>query len=82
MAIRSSYGLDPGTSVSSLKSLGTEAPMAIETDPVCGMQVDTETSDLKLEHDGKTYWFCGRGCMLEFRDDPEKYLDPDYQPSM
>jgi YHS domain-containing protein len=60
----------------------TEIEMAIEMDPVCGMQVDTETSDLKLEHDGKTYWFCGRGCLLEFRDDPDKYLDPAYQPSM
>jgi Cu+-exporting ATPase len=58
------------------------AVMAIETDPVCGMQVDTETTDPKLEHDGTTYWFCGRGCLLDFRDDPEKYLDPDYQPSM
>jgi YHS domain-containing protein len=59
-----------------------ETTMAIEIDPVCGMEVDTETSDLKLEHDGKTYWFCGRGCLLEFRDDPDTYLDPDYQPSM
>jgi YHS domain-containing protein len=59
-----------------------EALMAIETDPVCGMQVDTETTDLKFEHDGTTYWFCGKGCLLEFRDDPEKYLAPDYQPSM
>jgi Cu+-exporting ATPase len=56
--------------------------MALATDPVCGMQVDTETSDLKLEHDGITYWFCGRGCLLEFRDDPDTYLDPDYEPSM
>jgi P-type Cu+ transporter len=58
------------------------SPMAIETDPVCGMQVDTQTTDLKFEHDGTTYWFCGKGCLLEFRDDPEKYLAPDYQPSM
>ena len=57
-------------------------PMAIAIDPVCGMHVDTETSDLKLEHEGKTYWFCGKGCLLDFKDDPEKYLDPDYQPSM
>jgi YHS domain-containing protein len=57
-------------------------PMAIVKDPVCGMDVDTETSDLKLEHDGQTYWFCGRGCLLDFRDDPEKYLDPEYVPSM
>jgi YHS domain-containing protein len=54
--------------------------MAIEKDPVCGMDVDTETSQLSLEYEGKTYWFCGKGCMLEFQDDPEKYLDPDYQP--
>ncbi|HET7703023.1 MAG TPA: YHS domain-containing protein [Candidatus Limnocylindrales bacterium] len=56
--------------------------MTIEKDPVCGMDVDTSTSDLKLEHDGRTYWFCGKGCLLEFRDDPERFLDPDYQPSM
>jgi Cu+-exporting ATPase len=56
--------------------------VAIEIDPVCGMEVDTATSELKLEHDGTTYWFCGRGCLLEFRDDPGRYLDPDYQPSM
>jgi len=56
--------------------------MAIAIDPVCGMQVDTETSDLKLEHDGKAYWFCGKGCLLEFKDDPEKYLAPGYEPSM
>jgi len=56
--------------------------MAIEIDPVCGMEVDTSTSLLSLEHDGTTYWFCSKGCMLEFRDDPEKYLAPDYKPSM
>jgi YHS domain-containing protein len=56
--------------------------MAIAIDPVCGMQVDTEQSELKLEHDGTTYWFCGKGCLLEFKDDPDKYLAPDYTPSM
>jgi YHS domain-containing protein len=58
------------------------APMAIEIDPVCGMEVDTTTSLLSFEYDGTTYWFCGRGCLLEFRDDPQKYLDPEYQASM
>ena len=56
--------------------------MAIEIDPVCGMEVDTSATDLKLEHDGTVYWFCGRGCLLEFRDDPARFLDPDYKPSM
>lgn len=54
--------------------------MALAIDPVCAMEVDTDTSDLRLEHDGKT--FCGNGCLLECRDDPEKYLDPDHMPSM
>jgi YHS domain-containing protein len=52
------------------------------SDPVCGMQVDTTTSQLSVEHDGQIYWFCGRGCLLEFRDDPERFLDPAYVPSM
>ena len=56
--------------------------MAIEIDPVCGMEVDTETSQLSLEHDGRTYWFCSRGCLLDFQDDPEQYLSPDHQPTM
>jgi Cu+-exporting ATPase len=54
--------------------------MAIAKDPVCGMDVDTETSNLSLEHEGETYWFCGKGCLLEFKDDPAKYLDPSYEP--
>lgn len=56
--------------------------MATAIDPVCGMEVDTETSTLKVEHEGETYWFCGKGCMLEFQDDPEKYLDPNYEKTM
>jgi len=55
--------------------------VAIEIDPVCGMEVDTSTSDLSYEHDGTTYWFCGRGCLLEFRDDPERYLAPADEPA-
>ena len=47
----------------------------IAIDPVCGMQVDTRTSKLSLEHDGKTYWFCGKGCLLDFRDDPQRFLE-------
>lgn len=55
--------------------------MAMATDPVCGMHVDTDTAQWTLERDGQTYYFCSKGCMLEFRDDPEKYLDPSYTPS-
>ncbi len=54
--------------------------MAIVKDPVCGMDVDTETAKLSLEHDAGTFWFCGKGCLLEFKDDPQTYLDPAYVP--
>lgn len=62
--------------------LKSEVAMAIQIDPVCGMQVDTETSELSIEFDGTTYWFCGKGCLLEFRDNPGVYLAPDHVPSM
>lgn len=56
--------------------------MSIAIDPVCGMEVDTATSLLSFEYDGTTYWFCGKGCLLDFKDDPAAYLDPDRMPSM
>ena len=54
-------------------------------DPVCGMTVDVEQARAKrltTEHEGTAYAFCGRGCKLDFEEDPAKYLDPSYQPSM
>ena len=54
-------------------------------DPVCGMTVDPDTARTKglvLTQEGIEYAFCGKGCLLEFRDDPGKYLDPAYAPSM
>ncbi|MHB8460923.1 MAG: YHS domain-containing protein [Candidatus Limnocylindrales bacterium] len=54
-------------------------------DPVCGMTVDlaaARADGLVTEHDGTTYAFCGRGCLLDFRDDPARYLDPGHTPSM
>ena len=54
-------------------------------DPVCGMTVDILTAtarDLTAQHEGTTYYFCGRGCKLDFGEDPGRYLDPSYVPSM
>jgi P-type Cu+ transporter len=54
--------------------------MTTATDPVCGMQVDTENAQFTAEHEGQTYYFCARGCMLDFQDEPAKFLSADYQP--
>jgi YHS domain-containing protein len=56
-----------------------------DEDPVCGMHVDVEVAranGLSLTHDGREYAFCGKGCLLDFRDDPARFLDPSYEPSM
>ena len=60
-------------------------PTGTVIDPVCGMTVRLETArsaGLTLVHDGVEYGFCGRGCRLEFGDDPARFLAPDYVPSM
>lgn len=37
---------------------------------------------LTFEHAGITYFFCGKGCKLDFADDPATYLDPSYSQTM
>ena len=43
------------------------------TDPVCGMSVDPATARYKVEHAGKTYYFCCAHCAEKFKADPAKY---------
>jgi Cu+-exporting ATPase len=45
-----------------------------EKDPVCGMVVDPEKAAGKVEHDGKTYYFCSTRCAERFRNGPEEFL--------
>jgi Cu+-exporting ATPase len=46
----------------------------VVTDPVCGMTVDPATAKQRLEHAGKSYYFCGASCAQKFKADPEKFL--------
>jgi len=48
----------------------------MERDPVCGMSVDPSKAAAKVEHGGKTYYFCAPGCAKRFQQAPEKYLQP------
>src|ERR1700722_12272151 len=47
-----------------------------ETDPICGMKVDPNGAKNIFEFKGKTYYFCGKGCLEKFKVDPEKYRKP------
>ncbi|MCG6925311.1 MAG: heavy metal translocating P-type ATPase [Acidobacteria bacterium] len=49
-------------------------PATVETDPVCGMKVNTATAAGMHEHEGKTYYFCNPGCREKFAADPGSFL--------
>lgn len=58
---------------------------ATALDPVCGMTVDPESARAKglfSDYQGVEYFFCSRGCKLDFDEDPARYLDSSYVPSM
>ncbi len=46
----------------------------MERDPVCGMNVDPNKAAAKVEHAGKSYYFCAPGCAKRFQQAPEKYV--------
>lgn len=50
-------------------------------DVVCGMEVDPESAAASSEYQGATYHFCSSGCKQAFDAEPQKYLDPNYQPA-
>jgi P-type Cu+ transporter len=53
------------------------AANAAETDPVCGMRVDPQTTQHRHSFEGRTYYFCSAGCNTKFAADPAKYLAPN-----
>jgi putative ABC transport system ATP-binding protein len=42
-------------------------------DPVCGASVEMEGA-IRLEHDGRSYYFCSRDCSWEFERSPERFV--------
>lgn len=42
------------------------------TDPVCEMAVET-TSPHRVDHDGRSWWFCSAHCRDEFVEDPDRF---------
>ncbi|MBC7876568.1 MAG: YHS domain-containing protein [Anaerolineales bacterium] len=43
-------------------------------DPVCGMQVTSETAAGQSTYNGKIYYFCSRADKDAFDRNPEKYV--------
>jgi Cu+-exporting ATPase len=53
----------------------------VPTDPVCGMNVDSERAP-RAEHAGNTYYFCCNGCRQRFLADPGRYLEARAEAAM
>ena len=43
-------------------------------DPVCLMEVDSNSRDIQSTYKLRTYHFCAPGCKTKFDADPERYL--------
>jgi len=43
-----------------------------DTDPVCGMSIETKTAKSAV-HDGAVYYFCSQQCRDKFEASPESY---------
>jgi P-type Cu+ transporter len=53
-----------------------KSPTSVK-DPVCGMNVEPSAAKYKMEHAGKTYYFCCVPCREKFRVRPRQYLARD-----
>jgi len=49
--------------------------VTMAVDPVCGMSVERERA-VRLEWEGREYYFCAQGCRDEFLKTPHKFLLP------
>jgi P-type Cu+ transporter len=47
--------------------------MAMVTDPVCGMSIDSEEAAATAEYRGTTYYFCSQTCHDAFVANPSEY---------
>ena len=47
-------------------------PAGIAIDPICGMEVETATAQHRLEHVGRTFFFCCAGCRASFAAEHER----------
>jgi P-type Cu+ transporter len=53
---------------------GAEPAAATVVDPVCGMQVDPQTTPHRFAYRGQDYFFCSDRCRMRFEAEPDKFL--------
>jgi Cu+-exporting ATPase len=48
--------------------------MALVTDPVCGMQIESSQASAQSQYEGQTYFFCSVECKQKFEKNPKSYV--------
>ena len=51
----------------------------MQTDPVCGMQIDEQSAAARSVFKNKTYFFCARSCKVQFERSPEEFLNQTFK---
>ena len=49
----------------------------MEKDVVCGMQVDETATAHRIDHSGRTFYFCSAACRAKFSRNPETYANKE-----
>jgi Cu+-exporting ATPase len=65
--------LDGARSGCAGKCAETREEDIMEQDVVCGMQVDPAKAAGTSKYNGKTYYFCSKGCQAKFDANPGQY---------
>lgn len=74
------HGAEPKAGAN-LKKPGEAGVGDTSSCPVSGEEFDIDESSPKVEHAGKTYYFCCKGCAKKFQADPQKFLQEQPKPS-
>lgn len=48
--------------------------MAMQNDPVCGMQIEQADAAGQSEYEGRTYYFCSPVCKEKFDANPTRFI--------
>jgi uncharacterized protein len=70
---RERFEADPGRFASRPAGTHRKPDRTGETDHVCGMTVDPETTEHHRHYEGGEYVFCGQGCAEAFDAEPARY---------
>ena len=64
-----------------MAQLATTKPMTEPIiDPVCGMKVNLNTTDIMTTYQGQDYYFCADMCRREFEANPKRYRELRFGP--